>query len=72
MTGFGQCQIASVALDVLAEDVAPAPGAVRLALGQVVAGAERAAGAGDRDDADPVVVGGLGDRRRSARPAAPR
>ena len=62
MTGFGQDQIARVAATSAAEDLAPVPGGRRRRLGQVVAGAERAAGTGDRDDPDPVVGGGVGDR----------
>ena len=60
--GFRAVEDRERRLDVLAEDLAPAPRGVGLALGQVVAGAERPTGAGDRDDADALVVRGVGDR----------
>ena len=47
---------------VAAEHVAPAQRGRGLLLGQVVAGAERPTGAGDRDDPDALVGGGVGDR----------
>src|SRR3954447_14478923 len=50
--------------DVAAEDVAPSEGSRWLRFREVVPGAERPTGAGDGDDADAIVGGGLGDRGR--------
>ena len=60
--GLGAAPDGSVAATSRGQHATPAPGVVRLLLGQVVAGAERPAGAVDDDDPDGIVGDGRRDR----------